>query len=94
MQLLVVAGLAFGLACQRAQLAEYKKLANDAEVPRISGEEAKHDIDAGNAVIVDSRPEFAFKHEHIAGAINIPFGAPDEKFSELPTGKKIIVYCD
>ena len=81
------------IACQKVQLAEYKKFANDGEVPRIELADAKKDYDAGNTVLVDSRPEFAYKHEHIAGAINITLGADDEAFAALPKNKKIIVYC-
>ena len=80
-------------SCQKAQLAEYTKYSNDADVPRISVEDAKKDYDAGTAVIVDSRAESAYNSEHIANALNIPFGSPDEKYSALPKGKKIIVYC-
>lgn len=73
---------------------DVKKYSNAGEVPRISVEEAKKAYDAGTAVFVDSRPEAAYKAEHIAGAINIVNG-PDaaDKFSSLPKGKKIIVYC-
>ena len=71
-----------------------KKYGSVADVPRISLEDAKKAFDAGTAVFVDSRPEPAYKDEHIAGAINIPNGAnAHEKFSSLPKGKKIIVYC-
>ena len=83
----------FFVACQKAQLAEYKKFQSVADVPRISAEDAKKEYDAGNAVIVDSRGDAAFKMEHITNAINLPFGTPKERFSELPKGKKIIVYC-
>ena len=73
---------------------DVKKYGSAADVPRITLEEAKKAFDAGNAVFVDSRPEPAYKEEHIAGAINIPNGAnASEKFSSLPKGKKIIVYC-
>ena len=72
---------------------DHKKYGSQADVPRISVDEAKKAYDAG-AVIVDSRPESAYKVEHIAGAINIPSGAgAEEKFASLPKGKKIIVYC-
>src|SRR5258708_1605028 len=92
MYLLVIALIASGLACQqKIQLADYKKYENDAAVPRMWTEDAKKDVDAGIAVIVDSRPEFAYKHEHIAGSVNIPYGAPDDAFGVLPKGKKIIV---
>jgi 3-mercaptopyruvate sulfurtransferase SseA len=86
----IVAG---SFACQKAQLAEYHKYASDADVPRISIEDAKKDVDAGLAVIVDSRGDAAYRAEHIAGSLNIPLGASKERFSELPAGKKIIVYC-
>lgn len=82
------------LACSKiAPVAEYKKYDNDAAVPRITVEDAKKEVDAGNAIIVDSRQEFAYKNEHIAGSINIALGAPDDAFAALPKNKKIIVYC-
>ena len=99
MRSLFVAGtislaILLSMACSKAvSLEEYKKFENDAAVPRISIEDAKRDVDAGIAVIVDSRPESAYKHEHIAGSINIVYGAPDDAFGVLPKGKKIIVYC-
>jgi len=76
-----------------APLAEYKKYENDGAVPRVSAEDAKKEVDAGNAVIVDSRPESAYKGDHIAGSINITLGSQDEAFASLPKNKKIIVYC-
>lgn len=80
--------------CQKATpVVEYRKFTNDADVPRIPLDEAKKDVDAGLAIIVDSRAEPAYKQEHIAGSINIPIGSADDKFGALPQGKKIIVYC-
>lgn len=85
---------AFQSDCQRADLAPYVKYNSDADVPRISIEDAKKDYDNGTAVIIDSRGDTAYNAEHIKGSINIPFGSPDNaKFSEIPKGKKIIVYC-
>jgi hypothetical protein len=75
------------------QLAEYRKYQNDGDVPRISVEDARKDADAGNAVIIDARVEFAYKLEHIAGSINVPLGTPDDEFKKLPTDKKLILYC-
>lgn len=92
---MALSSTSFMLACQRAQLAEYHKLEKDADVPRISLEEAKKDYDAGTAVFVDSRAQVAFEQEHVKGAINIPIGSPgvEDKFASLPKNKKIIVYC-
>jgi len=89
----LIAAVAILSACQKVQLADYKRYEKDTEVPRISVEEAKKDVDAGIALIVDSRGEPAYKAERIAGSINIAFGSGADKFSTLPQGKKIIVYC-
>ena len=61
--------------------------------PRISLEEAKADFDKKVAVFVDTRPEDAYKVEHIKDAINIPLGSPETRFKELSKDKKIIAYC-
>ena len=90
------------VACQKAtgdekaqenKPPEYKKFKDDSEVPRIALADAKKDYDAGTVVVVDSRPEGAYKQEHITGAINIPIGSTNDKFDAIPKGKKIIVYC-
>ena len=86
-----VSALVFLAACQ--QSAPYHKLDNEGAVPRISIEEAKADFDAGRAIIVDARGEANWNQERIKDSINIPAGSPEEKFSVLPKGKKIIVYC-
>ena len=82
-------------ACAGVQTLEYVKYENDAAVPRISAQDAKKEIDAGNAIFVDSRGQAAFDQEHLPGAIVIPFTGTDDpgKFDPLPKGKKIIVYC-
>ncbi|MEG0090310.1 MAG: rhodanese-like domain-containing protein [Oscillospiraceae bacterium] len=44
--------------------------------------------------ILSVRKAEDFAKGHIAGAINIPFGkGMQEKFSEIPAGKPVIVYC-
>ncbi len=78
-------------ACQKA--VEFTKLKSDADVPRINTADAKKEYDAGSAVFIDSRQEASFAEEHIAGAINIPFGAQDAMGDKITKGKKIIIYC-
>ncbi len=86
--------LLLGCTPPAAPLLVYTKYENEDAVPRIKVEEAKREADAGNVIFVDSRPEAAFKAEHLPGAVSIPLGADAAaKFSELPKGKKIIVYC-
>ncbi len=75
------------------QKTEYKKFDSDADVPRISVEDAKKDYDEKNVVIVDARAAEIYKQEHIMGAINIPLGSLASEFDKLPKNKKIIVYC-
>lgn len=79
--------------CTGSTLPAYRAYANDADVPRISVEDAKKDVDAGIAVIVDARPEFAFKHERIADSLNVVWGSSEEAYGVLPKDKKVIVYC-
>jgi rhodanese-related sulfurtransferase len=89
----LIAIFLFAACAKVAPVAEYKKIEKDADVPRISVADAKKEFDAGNAIIVDSRPEFAYSQEHIAGSIDIPFGSNADVFPTLPKDKKIIVYC-
>lgn len=85
--------LAFAYACQQAAPIEYVKYENDSSVPRITPEEAKKDFDAGRAIFVDSRGDAAFNDEHLPDALSIPAGSTEDKYAQLPKGKKIIVYC-
>ena len=85
--LLVISGLAVS-----AQKGEVQKYSSDAEVPRITIEDAKKGFDDGSVFFVDARAEDIYKQEHIKGAVIIN-GAEDNRFDALPKGKKIIVYC-
>ena len=83
-----------GVACSKSvPMAEYRKYQNDADVPRISVQDAKKEVEAGTAVIVDARGDAAYKVEHITGSLNVGPASTDEQFSALPKDKKIIVYC-
>jgi hypothetical protein len=86
-------GFGFQADCQKADLGPYVKYNSDADVPRITLEDAKKEYDNGTAVIIDARGEDAFKQEHVKGSLNIPIGSPESRFSEIPKGKNIIVYC-
>ena len=78
-------------ACQKA--VEYTKFKSDTDVPRINVTDAKKDYDTGSAVFIDSRDAGTFAEEHVAGAINIPFGTQETMMDKIPKGKKIIIYC-
>src|SRR5689334_1749151 len=59
------------------------------DAPRITLDEAKKLYDAGNAYVVDARPEEAYKQEHIKGAVNITSGSLDARLKDLPKDKTI-----
>lgn len=103
--LLALSAFLFFPACQKAttKLENKPKSTVDANrwtadpldnVPRISAEDAKKEFDNGTAVFVDTRAEFVYRAEHVKGAINLPMEAFDARYREIPTGKKIIAYCD
>jgi len=70
----------------------YKKFSTDAEVPRMTIEEAKKGFDDGTVVFVDARAADAYRQDRVKGAVMIE-GAKDDRFDALPKGKKIVVYC-
>ena len=63
------------------------------DAQRISLADAKSAFDSGNALIIDTRTDSAFKMEHIKGSINIPTGTLDANVAKLSKTKKMIVYC-
>jgi 3-mercaptopyruvate sulfurtransferase SseA len=97
--LLMVVALVIGIACQnvssttKTETAVQSNIEVQEEAPRISLADAKSDFDAGKAIFVDSRPEDAYQAEHIKGAINVPLADAETKFKNIPTDKKIIIYC-
>ena len=70
--------------------------ASEAEVPRISLEEAKAALDSGAAIFVDVRSMEAYEASHVAGAISIPLVEEievDPTNLDLDKDEWIITYC-
>jgi hypothetical protein len=67
----------------------------EAEVPRVSLEDARAAIESGDAIVVDVRSEAAYEVSHIPGAINIPLGEIESNPTGLNLDKErwIITYC-
>jgi rhodanese-related sulfurtransferase len=67
----------------------------DAEVPRVSIQDAAAAIQSGQAVIVDVRSTEAYQQSHIPGALSIPlFDIETNPTSlNLDKDKWIITYC-
>jgi hypothetical protein len=64
-----------------------------ASVPRISLQETKQKLDAGQIILVDVRSQPSYNEQHIKGAINIPEADTVSRLSELPKDKEIVLYC-
>jgi hypothetical protein len=60
---------------------------------RISATEAHELWQKGDAIVIDTRPESAYKDEHIKGSISMPTGTVLARMDELPRNKMIIAYC-
>ncbi|HEX7154507.1 MAG TPA: rhodanese-like domain-containing protein [Thermoanaerobaculia bacterium] len=65
----------------------------EAAVRRISAQDLKTKMDAGNVVIVDVRSAEQFQTGHIPGAMNMPFASVEGMMTALPKGKEIVTYC-
>jgi rhodanese-related sulfurtransferase len=46
----------------------------------------------GRVTVVDTRPSESFAQGHIPGAVNIPLADLENRYSEIPLGKKIVVH--
>jgi 3-mercaptopyruvate sulfurtransferase SseA len=60
---------------------------------RITAAELHQLWEKNEVTIIDTRPESAYKQEHIKGAILVPPGTLNAKFEQLPKGKMIAAYC-
>ena len=67
----------------------------EADVPRVSLEQAKAALDSGAAIIVDVRPPGDFEASHVAGSVNIPLPEIENNPTGLTLDKNewIITYC-
>jgi len=63
-------------------------------VPRISIEELKSRIDAGEKIlVVDSRSLTAFEKSHISGAVSLPLSEMAAPYPALEGYDEIVTYC-
>ena len=60
---------------------------------RISAEEVHKLWEKNEVLIIDTRPESAYKQEHIKGSISMPTGTVLQRIDELPREKMIVAYC-
>ena len=62
-------------------------------VRRVTVEETKRLIDAGEAVVVDVRAKAQYDQSHIKGSISVPRTEIDQRLADLPKDKLLIFYC-
>ena len=67
--------------------------ADSDDVPRITAQELKAKLDAGQAVVFDARLQAPYDQKHIAGALSLPEGEVAARLAELPTDKLAVFYC-
>ncbi len=68
-------------------------IANSDDVPRITPQELKAKLDAGQAAVFDARLQEPYARQHIAGAISLPKDEVAARLDELPTDKLAVFYC-
>ncbi len=68
-------------------------IVSSADMPRITAQELKAKLDAGEAVVFDARSQSAYAQRHIAGAISLPQSEVAARVAELPTDKLAAFYC-
>jgi hypothetical protein len=60
---------------------------------RISAEETKQLVDAGQATVIDVRDPQSFASGHIPGALQIPLNYVQGEIPWFPRDKKLVFYC-
>lgn len=65
----------------------------DEKIKMVKLKDMLKEIQNGEAVLIDVRPEDEYKNQHITGALSIPIHNLETHISSLPKDKKIIAYC-
>ena len=63
------------------------------EARRVTVEEVKKMLDAGKAVVYDTRAKGAYDAEHIKGSLSLPFDQVAAHVEELPKDRTVVFYC-
>jgi rhodanese-related sulfurtransferase/DNA-binding HxlR family transcriptional regulator len=63
------------------------------ELEPISRTELLDRVRAGEATVLDVRPEDEFQNGHLPGALNIPLSQLERRLAELSPDKEIVAYC-
>ena len=63
------------------------------EARRVTVEELKKMLDAGKAVVYDTRAKAAYDSEHIKGSLSVPFDQVAARTDDFPKDKTLVFYC-
>jgi rhodanese-related sulfurtransferase/DNA-binding transcriptional ArsR family regulator len=63
------------------------------ELEQITAEELRQRLNAGDAILLDVRPEEEYAAGHLPGAWSIPWDGLEERLDEVPRDKIVIAYC-
>lgn len=79
---------------QRHALAAWASAGRDlASTPQMTVDELASAMKAKRVNVVDVRGASEWESGHVAGVSNIPLGYLEERLSELPTGRPLVVHC-
>lgn len=91
--MLSIGGLMLAEQLRKAEIENPGEYATQDDIPRLTAEEAYQAIQAGEAVLVDTRSESQFQAQHAMGAINIPVDQTESLIPDLDPDIWYITYC-
>lgn len=91
--LMVGAAVIWVLADPPGEEAQVSIPASAAEVERVSVSEARAALDEQRAVFLDVRVVGDYERSRIPGAVSIPLGELEQRYTELDREDWIITYC-
>lgn len=80
------------------QLAEVERIVREHFASKdglkpVQRKELIEQVRAGEAIVIDVRPEGEYRSGHIQGAINVPMESLTERLAEFPKDQEIVAYC-
>lgn len=66
---------------------------NFSDVRTLTLEELRQEMETGEIILLDVRPEDEYENDHIPGAISIPIEELENHLATIPKTDKVIAYC-
>jgi rhodanese-related sulfurtransferase len=63
------------------------------EFEKVTIDELRDRLRAGQVVLLDARPEVEYQAGHLPQAISIPLDELEQRLNELPRNRTLVVYC-